>query len=121
MSDADHAWLARSVYLPDDERTGGLEWARRFAAEMHPDGRSPLRWIGSMAPLFRPGDGTLEGPRRSSQMLYCQVSNWEGVGLGFVYPAPAAGIPLWSRWWLLGLLLGLLTAEWIWRRTLGLA
>ena len=24
----------------------------------------------------------------------CQVSDWEGVSLGFVYPAPAAGIPL---------------------------
>jgi hypothetical protein len=29
--------------------------------------------------------------------------------------------PLWSRWWLLGLLLTLLTAEWGWRRNLGLA
>jgi len=30
-------------------------------------------------------------------------------------------IPLWSRWWRLGLLLVLLTAEWAWRRRLGLA
>ena len=29
--------------------------------------------------------------------------------------------PLWSRWWLLGLLLALLTAEWGLRRNLGLA
>jgi len=29
--------------------------------------------------------------------------------------------PLWSRWWLLGLLLALLTTEWGWRRNLGLA
>ncbi|HWB10212.1 MAG TPA: hypothetical protein VG826_13360 [Pirellulales bacterium] len=30
-------------------------------------------------------------------------------------------VPLWSNVWLLGLVLGLLTIEWCWRRTLGLA
>jgi hypothetical protein len=73
-SEADHAWLADSVHLPDDERTGSLEWVWRFAAEMHPEGRAPLRWIGSMAPLYRPGDGTPTGRRRSSQMLF---RSWE--------------------------------------------
>jgi hypothetical protein len=29
--------------------------------------------------------------------------------------------PMWSNWWMLGLILGLLTVEWCWRRTLGLA
>jgi hypothetical protein len=29
--------------------------------------------------------------------------------------------PLWSNWWVWGLLIGLLTVEWCWRRTLGLA
>jgi hypothetical protein len=29
--------------------------------------------------------------------------------------------PMWSNWWLLGLILGLLTVEWCWRRSLGLA
>ena len=29
--------------------------------------------------------------------------------------------PLWSRWWLLAALIGLLTIEWFWRRTIGLA
>lgn len=29
--------------------------------------------------------------------------------------------PLWSRWWLLFALIGLLTIEWFWRRSLGLA
>ena len=29
--------------------------------------------------------------------------------------------PLWSNWWMLGLILALFTAEWCWRRTLGLA
>jgi len=30
-------------------------------------------------------------------------------------------VPAWSRWWLLAALLGLITAEWVWRRRLGLA
>lgn len=29
--------------------------------------------------------------------------------------------PLWSRWWLLTLLIGLLTIEWVWRRKIGMA
>ena len=29
--------------------------------------------------------------------------------------------PLWSTWWLWGLIIGLLSVEWIWRRSLGLA
>jgi hypothetical protein len=29
--------------------------------------------------------------------------------------------PLWSTWWLWGLIVGLLSVEWIWRRNLGLA
>lgn len=29
--------------------------------------------------------------------------------------------PLWSRWWLLSILVGLLSIEWIWRRNIGLA
>ncbi len=36
-------------------------------------------------------------------------------------PEKTTKVPLWSRWWLLGLLLVLLTAEWAWRRNLGLA
>ncbi len=36
-------------------------------------------------------------------------------------PEEIRQVPLWSRWWLLGLLLGLLTTEWVWRRRLGLA
>ena len=29
--------------------------------------------------------------------------------------------PLWSNWWLWGLVIGMLTVEWCWRRRLGLA
>ena len=30
-------------------------------------------------------------------------------------------VPAWSRWWLLSLIVALLTVEWIWRRRIGLA
>jgi hypothetical protein len=38
-----------------------------------------------------------------------------------VGPSTTRTTPLWSRWWLLTVLVGLLTAEWIWRRSIGLA
>jgi len=36
-------------------------------------------------------------------------------------PEETRQVPLWGRWWLLGLVLGLLSTEWVWRRRLGLA
>jgi hypothetical protein len=36
-------------------------------------------------------------------------------------PPVISSVPLWSRWWLLVPLLVLLTIEWVWRRSLGLA
>ena len=36
-------------------------------------------------------------------------------------PPEIKKVPAWSRWWLLAALLGLMTAEWVWRRRLGLA
>jgi uncharacterized membrane protein len=38
-----------------------------------------------------------------------------------VGPPDIKKVPAWSRWWLLTLLLGLLTIEWVYRRRLGLA
>ena len=38
-----------------------------------------------------------------------------------VGPPIVKRVPLWSNAWVLGILLGLLTVEWCWRRTLGLA
>ncbi len=38
-----------------------------------------------------------------------------------VGPPDIRRTPLWSRWWLLAILAGLLAAEWIWRRSVGLA
>jgi hypothetical protein len=36
-------------------------------------------------------------------------------------PSAVKKTPAWSVWWLLSLLLGLLTIEWVWRRRMGLA
>jgi uncharacterized membrane protein len=38
-----------------------------------------------------------------------------------VGPSQVKAMPAWSRWWLLTLLVALLTVEWVWRRRLGLA
>jgi uncharacterized membrane protein len=38
-----------------------------------------------------------------------------------VGPPEVKTSPVWSRWWLLSVLIGLLTVEWVWRRRLGLA
>ncbi len=38
-----------------------------------------------------------------------------------VGPPTVRRSPMWSNWWLLGLIIGLLTIEWSWRRRLGLA
>src|SRR5262249_35276380 len=38
-----------------------------------------------------------------------------------VGPPDVREVPIWSRWWLLSLLIALLTVEWIWRRRVGLA
>jgi hypothetical protein len=38
-----------------------------------------------------------------------------------VGPERISKTPLWSRWWLLGLLLAFLSIEWFWRRSIGLA
>ena len=38
-----------------------------------------------------------------------------------VGPSEVKAMPAWSRWWLLSLLIALLTVEWVWRRRIGLA
>jgi uncharacterized membrane protein len=38
-----------------------------------------------------------------------------------VGPSEIKAMPAWSRWWLLSLLIALLTVEWVWRRRIGLA
>ena len=38
-----------------------------------------------------------------------------------VGPPEIRTMPAWSRWWLLAVLLGMLTVEWVWRRRVGMA
>jgi formylglycine-generating enzyme required for sulfatase activity len=37
---------------------------------MHEDGRDPQSWSWAVAPLYRPGDGTAAGTKRSTEMIY---------------------------------------------------
>ncbi|MCH7725668.1 MAG: formylglycine-generating enzyme family protein, partial [Planctomycetes bacterium] len=81
----DVPWITRAVYQPvyeeggtraEDKRRWPLYWEWRFAAEMPDSGRRWRNWLRSMAPLYRPGDGTVNGPARSSEMLY---RSWTGM------------------------------------------
>lgn len=59
------------------------------------------------------GGKVLRTPEELSQVL-------SNVPLN-VGPPIVKRSPMWSNWWLLGLIIGLLTLEWSWRRKLGLA
>jgi uncharacterized membrane protein len=59
------------------------------------------------------GGKVLQGPKDLSSMI-------EALPRVFG-PPEIKKAPMWSRWWLLTLLLGLLTVEWVYRRRLGLA
>jgi uncharacterized membrane protein len=59
------------------------------------------------------GGQVLEKPDELAQVLNRVPKN--------VGPPIIKRSPLWSAWWLWGLIVGLLTAEWCWRRALGLA
>jgi formylglycine-generating enzyme required for sulfatase activity len=66
--DADRLW--DWIYLPPVPRTEEYYWVWRFTCEMPADARRPEAWTRGMAPLFRPGDSTAEGTRRSCEMIY---------------------------------------------------
>jgi uncharacterized membrane protein len=59
------------------------------------------------------GGTVLSGPRALSAVLDRLPK--------VVGPPEFKKAPAWSRWWLLSLLLALLTAEWVWRRRVGMA
>ncbi len=59
------------------------------------------------------GGQVLEKPDDLAQVLNSVPKN--------VGPPVIKRSPLWSAWWLWGLIVGLLTIEWCWRRALGLA
>lgn len=54
---------------------------------------------------------------RSSDDLAAMITNID-VKQG---PSVVRKSPLWSNWWMWGLIVGLLTVEWLWRRSVGLA
>ncbi|MEM9588133.1 MAG: hypothetical protein AAGA03_12700 [Planctomycetota bacterium] len=59
------------------------------------------------------GGSVLEEPAALAKLLRERP---ETIG-----PPKVQTTPAWSRWWLWGLLLGLISTEWIWRRATGLA
>ncbi len=61
----------------------------------------------------RSGGQVLKGPQDLSAMIEALPR--------VIGPPEIKRAPVWSRWWLLSLLIGLLTVEWVWRRRLGLA
>jgi formylglycine-generating enzyme required for sulfatase activity len=58
------------LYLPEQPQTEQYYWVWRFLCEMHPDGRDPEAWPRAVEPIYRLGDGTVEGTKRSSEMIY---------------------------------------------------
>jgi len=67
-ADADGLW--NWVSLPERPLTEEYYWVWRFLCEMHPDAREPAAWARAIEPLFRPGDGTAEGTKRSCELIY---------------------------------------------------
>ncbi len=63
--------MGQQLYLDYKWRTRDMYWVWRFVVET-PDkttGR-PERWLRSIEPLYRPGNGRAEDTKRSSEMIY---------------------------------------------------
>ena len=58
------------LYLPDRPQTEEYYWIWRFLCEMPTDVCDPDSWLRSVEPIYRPGDGTIAGTRRSCEFLY---------------------------------------------------
>jgi hypothetical protein len=76
--------------------------------------QNPLPDHALLARVAKASGGTV---LRSSADLASTIGSLPRV----VGPPEVRRMPAWSAWWLLLLILALLTAEWIWRRRLGLA
>ena len=66
----DAALLWDWLYLPDQPETEEYYWIWRFVCAMHPDARDPESWLQAVEPIYRPGDGTIVGTRRSCEFIY---------------------------------------------------
>ncbi len=62
------------IYLAEDPKSNAYYWVWRYAAEMPADARNDEAWIRAMEPLYRPGDGTAQGTKRSCEMIW---RSWE--------------------------------------------
>jgi len=69
-SQADAAGMGDWITLPERPLSEEYYWVWRFLCEMHEDAREPQTWTRAVEPLLRPGDGTAEGTRRSSELIY---------------------------------------------------
>lgn len=68
QQDADLLWSW--IYLPQQPLTEEYYWVWRFLAEMHRDAIDPDAWVRAIEPVFRPGDGTAERTKRSTEIIY---------------------------------------------------
>ena len=82
----DSRWMGERPYLnpgslaEKHEENADLYWVWRFAAEMPEDGRDDKVWVESMEPLYAPGNGTVEGTRRSNEMVYRSWLSMKSTG-----------------------------------------
>ncbi len=83
-TDADVDRLWQWVHLHHDARTDAFYWIWRFAAEMSDTEIDQSAWAKAMSPLYRVGDGTAEGTKRSSEMLYRTWPRMQDNGVPYV-------------------------------------
>ena len=69
-TDVDAKQLWDWLHLPDRPETEEYYWVWRFVCEMHSNSRDPKSWLRAIDPIYRPGDGTVAGTRRSSEFIY---------------------------------------------------
>ncbi|MBX7168095.1 MAG: SUMF1/EgtB/PvdO family nonheme iron enzyme [Pirellulales bacterium] len=79
----DLTWWGEHLFLsPPMESDAFLYSVWRFVCEMPLERVAANRWTAAVKPLFRPGDGTPPGPRRSTEMIYRAHANWESRATG---------------------------------------
>jgi formylglycine-generating enzyme required for sulfatase activity len=74
------------LYLPHDPATDAYYWIWRFTTEMPDQHQLPEKWLQSIEPLYQPGDGTRDGTRRSTEMIYRSWHRVERYGKSRVDP-----------------------------------